>query len=178
MAAAAALDDSVERPKISEALAVELAVEGESATEESAVGACGAAAVAAATVPRQRSSASQIEATAPELKEPNLDPNRHIPFELSVAPMMKWTDRHFRWMFRLLTKRTILYTEMVVNDTILHRMGELEEYSECFFNHIENKERAISVCVAMVLGVLLAKNEGTGGKEILEQLRYSRKHGH
>ena len=44
--------------------------------------------------------------------------------------MMKWTDRHFRWMYRLLTKRTILYTEMVVDDTILHRMGELEEYSE------------------------------------------------
>ena len=32
---------------------------------------------------------------------------------LSVAPMMEWTDRHFRWMLRLLTKRTLLYTEMV-----------------------------------------------------------------
>jgi tRNA-dihydrouridine synthase A len=32
---------------------------------------------------------------------------------LSVAPMMDWTDRHFRYMMRLITRRTLLYTEMV-----------------------------------------------------------------
>ncbi|MEY8140969.1 tRNA dihydrouridine(20/20a) synthase DusA [Falsihalocynthiibacter sp. CO-5D18] len=32
---------------------------------------------------------------------------------LSVAPMMDWTDRHCRYLHRLLTKRTLLYTEMV-----------------------------------------------------------------
>ncbi len=32
---------------------------------------------------------------------------------LSVAPMMEWTDRHFRYFMRRLTRRTVLYTEMV-----------------------------------------------------------------
>ncbi len=32
---------------------------------------------------------------------------------LSVAPMMEWTDRHCRYLHRLLSKRTLLYTEMV-----------------------------------------------------------------
>lgn len=32
---------------------------------------------------------------------------------LSVAPMMDWTDRHCRYLHRLLSKQTLLYTEMV-----------------------------------------------------------------
>ena len=32
---------------------------------------------------------------------------------LSVAPMMDWTDRHCRHLHRLLSRRTLLYTEMV-----------------------------------------------------------------
>lgn len=39
---------------------------------------------------------------------------------LSVAPMMDVTDRHFRWLFRRITRRTLLYTEMVVTKAILH----------------------------------------------------------
>ena len=39
---------------------------------------------------------------------------------LSVAPMMDVTDRYFRYMMRLLTKRTRLYTEMFVDDTLLN----------------------------------------------------------
>ncbi|WP_371226918.1 tRNA dihydrouridine(20/20a) synthase DusA [Roseovarius sp. 2305UL8-3] len=31
----------------------------------------------------------------------------------SVAPMMDWTDRHCRYLHRLLTRHTLLYTEMV-----------------------------------------------------------------
>ncbi len=38
----------------------------------------------------------------------------------AVAPMMDWTDRHCRFFHRLMTKRTLLYTEMVVADAILH----------------------------------------------------------
>ena len=33
---------------------------------------------------------------------------------LSVAPMMEWTDRHYRFLVRMMTARTKLYTEMVV----------------------------------------------------------------
>ena len=32
---------------------------------------------------------------------------------LSVAPMMDWTDRHCRYFHRLMTRHTLLYTEMV-----------------------------------------------------------------
>ena len=32
---------------------------------------------------------------------------------LSVAPMMDWTDRHCRYFHRLMTRQTLLYTEMV-----------------------------------------------------------------
>ena len=32
---------------------------------------------------------------------------------LSVAPMMDWTDRHCRYLHRLLSCETLLYTEMV-----------------------------------------------------------------
>jgi tRNA-dihydrouridine synthase A len=32
---------------------------------------------------------------------------------MSVAPMMDWTDRHCRYLHRLLTRHTMLYTEMV-----------------------------------------------------------------
>jgi len=38
---------------------------------------------------------------------------------LSVAPMMDWTDRHFRYLLRQITQKTLLYTEMVVDQSIL-----------------------------------------------------------
>ncbi|WP_428983018.1 tRNA dihydrouridine(20/20a) synthase DusA [Pseudohoeflea coraliihabitans] len=34
--------------------------------------------------------------------------------------MMDWTDRHCRFLHRLLTRRALLYTEMVVADAVLH----------------------------------------------------------
>ncbi len=46
-----------------------------------------------------------------------LEPSQHL---VSVAPMMKRTDRHFRWMMRLITRRTLLYTEMIPALTIVH----------------------------------------------------------
>ncbi len=39
---------------------------------------------------------------------------------LSVAPMMDWTDRHCRAFHRVLTKRALLYTEMVTTGAVLH----------------------------------------------------------
>ena len=38
---------------------------------------------------------------------------------LSAAPMMDRTDRHFRYLLRLLAPRTLLYTEMVTTGAIL-----------------------------------------------------------
>ncbi|WP_269716710.1 tRNA dihydrouridine(20/20a) synthase DusA [Caulobacter sp. NIBR2454] len=42
------------------------------------------------------------------------------PLRLSVAPMMDWTDRHCRAFHRALTKRALLYTEMVTTGAVLH----------------------------------------------------------
>ena len=39
---------------------------------------------------------------------------------LSVAPMMDWTDRHCRFLHRLITSRTLLYTEMVTTGALIH----------------------------------------------------------
>ena len=39
---------------------------------------------------------------------------------VSIAPMMQRTDRHFRRMMRLITRRTLLYTEMVTSNALLH----------------------------------------------------------
>lgn len=38
----------------------------------------------------------------------------------AVAPMIDWTDRHCRFLHRQLTRRAVLFTEMVVADAILH----------------------------------------------------------
>jgi tRNA-dihydrouridine synthase A len=38
--------------------------------------------------------------------------------------MMEWTDRHCRYFLRLISKRTLLYTEMVTADAILHGKPE------------------------------------------------------
>ena len=39
---------------------------------------------------------------------------------LSVAPMMDWTDRHCRFFHRQMTRRAMLYTEMVTAPAIVH----------------------------------------------------------
>ena len=44
----------------------------------------------------------------------------YSPWRLSVAPMMDWTDRHCRYFHRLLTRHTLLYTEMVNAGGILY----------------------------------------------------------
>src|SRR5215831_4507321 len=42
------------------------------------------------------------------------------PWRFCVAPMMEWTDRHCRFFHRLLTRRALLYTEMLTTGALLH----------------------------------------------------------
>lgn len=50
---------------------------------------------------------------------------------LSVAPMMDWTDRHCRYFHRLMTRKAMLYTEMVTAPAVIHGPRErLLAYSE------------------------------------------------
>ncbi len=43
----------------------------------------------------------------------------HNPWTFSVAPMMDWTDRHCRSLHRLMTRRALLYTEMVTTGAVI-----------------------------------------------------------
>ena len=50
---------------------------------------------------------------------------------LSVAPMMDCTDRHFRYLIRLVTGHALLYTEMVTSAALVHgRRGRLLDFAE------------------------------------------------
>jgi tRNA-dihydrouridine synthase A len=42
------------------------------------------------------------------------------PWRMSVAPMMDWTDRHCRFFHRLLSRRALLYTEMMTTGALIH----------------------------------------------------------
>lgn len=39
---------------------------------------------------------------------------------LSIAPMMEWTTRDYRYLMRLITHHTLLYTEMITAAAIIH----------------------------------------------------------
>ncbi len=43
-----------------------------------------------------------------------------LEYRFSVAPMMDWTDRHCRAFHRVLSKRALLWTEMVTADAVIH----------------------------------------------------------
>ena len=48
---------------------------------------------------------------------------------LSVAPMIGWTDRNYRFLMRQITRETVLYTEMIMDQVLLHNPGpSLEQY--------------------------------------------------
>lgn len=55
----------------------------------------------------------------------NLD-NTCLDRRFSIAPMMDWSDRHCRFFWRLLTRRALLYTEMVTTGALIH--GDRERF--------------------------------------------------
>jgi tRNA-dihydrouridine synthase A len=50
------------------------------------------------------------------MKDTKLPLNRRF----AIAPMMDWTDRHYRYLARLITKQALLYTEMITCGAILY----------------------------------------------------------
>lgn len=40
--------------------------------------------------------------------------------KISIAPMMAYTDRHYRVLMRLITRHTLLYTEMITTGSLIH----------------------------------------------------------
>ncbi|MBK1872032.1 tRNA dihydrouridine(20/20a) synthase DusA [Marinobacter sp. 1-3A] len=53
---------------------------------------------------------------------PVLEPSRRF----CVAPMMDWTTSHYRYLARLLSRHTLLYTEMVTTGALIH--GDTERF--------------------------------------------------
>jgi tRNA-dihydrouridine synthase A len=59
------------------------------------------------------------------MAEGELQEGRELPaHRFSVAPMMDCTDRHFRVLMRQITRRSLLYTEMVVAQALHHGRRE------------------------------------------------------
>ncbi len=54
----------------------------------------------------------------------------------SVAPMMDYTDQHQRTLFRFISKRSVLYTEMVTCQALVHAQDKTK-FLDCDFNHEE-----------------------------------------
>lgn len=50
--------------------------------------------------------------------------DKQKPHRLSIAPMMDWTDRECRFFHRVISEKTMLYTEMVTAPAVIH--GERE----------------------------------------------------
>ncbi len=48
----------------------------------------------------------------------------------SVAPMLDWTDRHYRYFARLISRQALLYTEMVTTGAIIHGKGDYLGFNE------------------------------------------------
>jgi len=63
------------------------------------------------------------------LKNSNIDSNR-LERTFSIAPMLDWTDRHYRYFARLMSANTLLYTEMVTTGAILHGRGDYLAYNQ------------------------------------------------
>lgn len=53
-----------------------------------------------------------------------------IDHKFSVAPMIDCTDRHFRYFARLLSKKAVLYTEMITSGAVLHATYDHLEYND------------------------------------------------
>ncbi|KDO83437.1 hypothetical protein CISIN_1g013784mg [Citrus sinensis] len=53
---------------------------------------------------------------------------QYLPPWFSVAPMMDWTDNHYRTLARLISKHAWLYTEMLAAETIIYQQGNLDRF--------------------------------------------------
>jgi tRNA-dihydrouridine synthase A len=65
-----------------------------------------------------------------------MSPDTEIAF--SVAPMMDYTDRHQRYLFSLLSAKTVLYTEMVTTNALIRSKGDTKRFLEADLDTIPN----------------------------------------
>ncbi|KAL6556749.1 hypothetical protein OROGR_006037 [Orobanche gracilis] len=58
-------------------------------------------------------------------KENIMIASHYPPPWFSVAPMVEYTDNHYRTLARLISKHAWLYTEMIAAETIVYQKGNL-----------------------------------------------------
>jgi tRNA-dihydrouridine synthase A len=77
---------------------------------------------------KRQETAAQMSENKSSFSKGSLASQAH---RLSVAPMMDWTDRHCRVFHRQMTRRAMLYTEMVTAPAIVHGpKARLLDYSD------------------------------------------------
>jgi len=54
---------------------------------------------------------------------------------VSVAPMLGWTDRHARYFLRLISRHSLLYTEMVNTGALLHNRQKVGDHKRFLAFH-------------------------------------------
>eukprot|EP01038_Epipyxis_sp_PR26KG_P012939 gene12939-17347_t len=47
---------------------------------------------------------------------------------LSIAPMIQWTDRYWRFLMRQITQHTLIYTEMTMDNALIYNPTNLEDF--------------------------------------------------
>ncbi len=65
--------------------------------------------------------------------------------KVSVAPMMGWTDRHARYFLRLISKHTLLYTEMVNTGAMLHNRQKVGDQKRHLAYHVSEHPIALQL---------------------------------
>ncbi|XP_074308424.1 uncharacterized protein LOC141643252 isoform X1 [Silene latifolia] len=53
---------------------------------------------------------------------------KYSPPRFSIAPMMEWTDCHYRQLARIISKHAWLYTEMLAAETIVYQKDNLDRF--------------------------------------------------
>ncbi len=83
---------------------------------------------------------------------------------VSVAPMMGWTDRHARYFLRLISKHTLLYTEMVNTGAMLHNKQKVGEQQRFLAFHADEHPLALQLGgsdpAALAQSALMAEDAG------------------
>ena len=64
----------------------------------------------------------------PKAKMTNSATSTTLNRKFCIAPMLDWTDRHYRYFARLISKRTVLYSEMITTGALIH--GDRDRYLE------------------------------------------------
>jgi tRNA-dihydrouridine synthase A len=89
--------------------------------------------------------------------------------------MMEYTDRHQRYLFRLLSKRAVLYTEMVTANALVHMTDPLRVLENLPF---ENDSTLGSGSDSDIVGPLVLQLGGSSPEMMMQAAKISKLHGY